>query len=457
MTTQPVEKLILKLSIPTIASMLVTAAYNLADTLFVTMIGGEKGTAAIDAVTLAFSVMSIIQAFGFFVGQGASNYISRALGRQETEKASQMAVTGLVASFLVGILLGGVGLLFTEGIAKALGAEADFLMPTVEYLRWIFLAAPFVTASFCLNNQLRFQGNAVYAMIGVISGAVLNVGLDPLLILKFRMGAEGAALATAISQTVGFFVLLLGTYRGDTIRIRLKNICFSWENISNIVKGGLPSLLRQGFASISVMLLNRTAGSVGADLPEIGSKVLIAAFGLVSKITTTAAFVIIGLGQGYQPVCGFNYGARLYGRVRRAFWFLVSVCAVWCIVLTLGCECLAPNVVGLFRDAEPKVRELAVTILRIQAVSFIVNCWVVPSNMTQQTIGETASASVVAMARQGLFLIPLVLTLPRLYGLRGLELCQPLSDLGALLLTIPLQIRILRRFKRMDKQGGEIL
>lgn len=452
MTTQPVQKLILRLSVPTIASMLVTAAYNLADTLFVTMIGGEKGTSAIDAVTLAFSIMSIIQAFGFFVGQGASNYISRALGRQETEKASQMAATGLVASFLVGILIGVVGEVFITPIARLLGAEGDFLAPTVDYLRWIFLAAPFVTASFCLNNQLRFQGNAVYAMIGVVSGAVLNVGLDPLFILKFHMGAEGAALATAISQTVGFFVLLMGTFRGDTIRIHLKNVRFSWHNLSNIVKGGLPSLLRQGFASISVMILNRTAGAVGADIPEIGSKVLIAAFGLVSKITTTASFVIIGFGQGYQPVCGFNYGAKLYGRVRKAFWFLVGICAVWCLLLTFGCEYYAKNIVGLFRDAEPKVRELAATILRIQALTFVVNCWVVPSNMTQQTIGETVSASVVAMARQGLFLIPLVLTLPRFFGLFGLEICQPLSDLGALLLTIPLQIRILRRFKRFEKQ-----
>lgn len=455
MTTQPVEKLVLRLSVPTIASMLVTAAYNLADTYFVSAISGHAGTCAIAAVSLAFSVMAILQAFGFFVGQGASNFISRALGRQDIDKASEMAATGLFCSLAVGLLFGALGEIFILPVAGFLGAEGETLQPTVDYLRWIFLAAPFVTGSFCLNNQLRFQGNAVYAMIGVVSGAVLNVGLDPLFIHVFKMGAGGAALATVISQTIGFFVLLSGTFRGDNLRIHPRRIRLSGENLGNIVKGGLPSLLRQGFAAISVMILNKVAGTIGAQIAGSDSETLIAAFGLVSKIMTTASYVIIGLGQGYQPVCGFNYGAGRYDRVRKAFWFLVLVTAVWSVLITVFGELFPAAVVNLFKKAEPQVKTYAIEILRLQCMTFLINCWVVPSNMTEQTIGWTFSASVLAMARQGLFLIPLVLTLPHFFGLRGLEFCQPVSDICALLLAIPLQIRVLKHLKEAPHEAAD--
>lgn len=455
MTTQPVQKLVLRLSVPTIASMLVTAAYNLADTYFVSSVPGHAGTCAIAAVSYAFSVMAILQAFGFFVGQGASNFISRALGRQEVDKASEMAATGLFCSLAVGVLLGTLGEIFAEPIAAFLGAEGQTLQPTVEYLRWIFLASPFVTGSFCLNNQLRFQGNAVYAMVGVVSGAVLNVALDPLFIRVLGMGAGGAALATAISQSVGFFVLLAGTFRGDNLRIHPRRVRLNGENLLNIVKGGLPSLLRQGFASISVMILNQVAGNLGAAMQGCDKETLVAAFGMVSKLTTTANYVIIGLGQGYQPVCGFNYGAKLFDRVRKAFWFLVTVTAGWSILMTFAGEAFPNAIVGLFGDAEALVRQYAVQILRFQCLTFIVNCWVVPANMTEQTIGWTVSASLLAMARQGMFLIPLVLILPNFYGLPGLELCQPTSDILSLLLAIPLQIRVLKHLKEAPHETAD--
>ncbi len=451
MTTTPVHRLVLRLSVPTIASMLVTALYNLADTFFVSSIGGYAGTCAIAAVSVSLSVMSLIQALGFFVGQGAANFISRALGRQEVEKASEMAATGLFLAILMGCLVTLFGELFTEPIARFLGADEEFVGPTADYLRWIFAAAPLMTGSFCLNNQLRFQGNAAYGMVGVVSGAVLNVGLDPLLIHSLGMGAEGAALATAVSQGIGFCVLLGGTFRGDNLRIYPRKIRVSRENLGLIVQGGLPSLLRQGCGSVSVMVLNRVAGDVGAADPAIGRAALIAAFGLVSKIVMMMNNAVIGLGQGYQPVCGFNYGAGQYSRVRKAFWFLVKAVALWCALMMVLGELLAPQVVSLFPDAEPKVRELAAVILRFQCAVFFVNCWVVPSNMTQQTMGWMLPASVLAMARQGLFLMPLVLILPRFFGLTGLELAQPVSDLCTFCLAIPLQARVLKHLTQPDR------
>ena len=199
------------------------------------------------------------------------------------------------------------------------------------------------------------------------------------------------------------------------------------------------------------MVLNRTAGDVGAMDPEIGRATLIAAFGLVSKTMMLVNNVVIGLGQGYQPVCGFNYGAGQYSRVRAAFWFLVKTVACWCLLVIVLGELLAPRVVGLFPDAQPKVKELGAVILRFQCATFFVNCWVVPSNMTQQTMGWMVSASTLAMARQGLFLVPLVLLLPRLFGLTGLELAQPAGDVLTLCLAIPLQIRVLRHLSQGDK------
>ncbi len=451
MTTTPVHKLVLKLSVPTIASMLVTALYNLADTFFVSSIGGYAGTCAIAAVSVSLSVMALIQALGFFVGQGAANFISRALGRQDVRRASEMAATGLFLALFLGAVVLTIGELFTEPIARFLGADEEFVGPTADYLRWIFAAAPMMMGSFCLNNQLRFQGNALYGMIGVVSGAVLNVGLDPLFIHGLGMGAEGAALATAISQTVGFSVLLSGTFRGDNLRIHPSRIRVSGENLGLIVQGGLPSLMRQGCAAVSVTILNRVAGDVGAADPAIGRAVLIAAFGMVSKIVMMMNNAVIGLGQGYQPVCGFNYGAGQYSRVRRAFWFLVKAVACWCLLVVVLGEIFAPQVVRLFPDAEPKVRELAAVILRFQCAAFFVNCWVVPSNMTQQTMGWMVSASLLAMARQGLFLIPMVLLLPRLFGLTGLELAQPVSDVCTFFLAIPLQARVLRHLSQPDK------
>ena len=451
MTTAPVRGLVLRLAVPTIASMLVTALYNVADTFFVSSIGGYAGTCAIAAVSVSLPVMALIQALGFFVGQGASNFISRALGRHDVDKASEMAATGLFLALSLGALVTLLGELFTAPVARFLGADEEFIEPTVDYLRWILAAAPLMTGSFCLNNQLRFQGNAFYAMIGVVSGAVLNVALDPLLIHALGMGAQGASLATALSQSVGFCVLLGGTFRGDNLRIHFDRVQITAKNLGIIAQGGLPSLLRQGCGSVAAMVLNRMAGYVGAMDPTVGRAVLIAAFGLVNKVMMMVNNVVIGLGQGYQPVCGFNYGAGQFSRVRQAFWFLVKTIACWCLLVTILGELLAPRVVNLFPDAEPRVRALAAVILRFQCATFFVNCWVVPSNMTQQTIGWMASASVLAMARQGLFLVPMVLVLPRLFGLTGLELAQPTSDVLTLCLALPLQIRVLRHLSLPDR------
>ena len=249
MTTQPVKKLILRLAGPTIASMLISSLYNMADTFFV----GRIGTFATAGVGLIFPLMTIMQAFGFFFGQGSGNYVSRCLGAGRTEDAEKMAATGFFCAILMGALILSLGQLFATPILRVLGADtAKVAAETVGHARayytTLLFGAPFVLASCVLNNQMRFQGNAFFSMIGLVSGAVLNIGLDPLFIFVFKMGVMGAAAATVVSQAFSFCVLYVGTLRSDSLKIRFKNLTPTGHYLGNIAAGGLPSLLRQGLA-----------------------------------------------------------------------------------------------------------------------------------------------------------------------------------------------------------------
>ena len=251
MTQTPIPKLISQLAVPTIISMLVTSFYNMADTFFV----GKINTSATAAVGVVFPLMTIIQAFGFFCGHGSGNYISRQLGAQNIEDASKMSATGFVTAFLLGLCILIVGFSFSDPLLYIMGATETILPYAREYMRIILIGAPYMTASLVLNNQMRFQGSAFYSMVGIASGAVINIGLDPLFIFVFDMGVSGAALATIISQFVGFVLLLKGTTQGGNLRIRLRNVTFSKYYYSQIINGGMPSLCRQGLGRFNVFVL----------------------------------------------------------------------------------------------------------------------------------------------------------------------------------------------------------
>ena len=319
MTQTPIPKLICQLAVPTIISMLVTSFYNMADTFFV----GKINTSATAAVGVVFPLMAIIQAFGFFCGHGSGNYISRQLGAQNFEDASRMSATGFVTAFVLGLCILGVGFAFTDPLLYIMGSTETILPYARDYMRIILLGAPYMTASLVLNNQLRFQGSAFYSMIGITFGAVLNVGLDPLFIFVFDMGVAGAAWATILSQFVSFCLLIAGTFRGGNLKLNLRNFSPSLKYYKNIVKGGTPSLCRQGLGSFATICLNLMAGPYG--------DAAIAAMSIVTRITQFANSIVIGFGQGFQPVCGFNYGAKLYARVREGFWFCVKLAT--CILL----------------------------------------------------------------------------------------------------------------------------
>lgn len=443
MTTAPVGRLIGHLAVPTVVSMLITSVYNMADTFFV---GRLDNTSATGAVGVVFSLMAIIQACGFLFGQGSGNYISRMLGQQQRERAERMAAVGFFLSLLSGCAISVLGLAFLDPLARMLGSTETILPYAREYLRVILLGAPYMTAAMTLNNQLRFQGSAFYGMIGIGAGGVLNIILDPVFIFGLDMGVVGAAWATILSQMVSFVLLLVGCFRGSNLRIRPRLFRPRWADVGEIFRGGFPSLCRQALASLATIVLNLMAGHFGGDAA-------IAAMSVASRIMHLAFAAILGFGQGFQPVCGFNYGAGLYARVKEAFWFCVKLGTTLLVVASAAGFVFAPQLVALF-SSDGAVLEQGAVALRLQCVSFPLTAWFAMSTMLMQTIGRVVPASFLSMARQGLFFIPLVIVLPlfihaflpAVSPVLGVQLALPLADVLTSVAAIPLCVRVMGRY-----------
>lgn len=441
MTTEPIPRLICKMAVPTIISMLVSTFYNMVDTIFV----GKLNTQSTGAVGVAFSVMALLQAIGFFFGHGSGNYISRAMGAREYDKAERMAATGFYSSLSAGVVIAVIGVIFVSPISVFLGSTPTILPYTNAYLRVIFIGAPFILGSFVLNNQMRFQGNASSAMVGIVIGAVLNIILDPVLIFIFKMGISGAAIATVISQAVSFFILLFMNIKQAAIKVSIKNVSFKGYYYGQMFRGGIPSLCRQGIGSVATICLNTAAGNYGGVVADAA----IAAMGVVSRITMFANSALIGFGQGFQPVCGTNYGAGKYGRVREAFWFCVKVGTLVLVGIAIIGFISAEPLIQLFRD-DADVVKIGSLAIRFQFIVMPTLAWTILCNMLLQTIGLAFKASVVASARQGLFFIPLIFILPVFWGLLGVQMCQMWSDICAFILAIPMSIGVLNMLKQKD-------
>ncbi|MBP3817338.1 MAG: MATE family efflux transporter [Butyrivibrio sp.] len=440
LTTTPVPKLILSLSVPTIISMLVTAIYNTADTFFVARVSSDPvvNTAATASVGLVFTVMALIQAMGFFCGHGSGNFLSRMLGAGNHKEANEMASTGFALSLILGVIFAVVGNIFIEEIVQFLGATSTTMQFTMDYMRIILFGAPFMMAQFVINNQLRFQGSAVYAMVGLMCGAVMNIVLDPLLILVFHMQVRGAAIATVMGQVTSFIVLLIGTSKGENIKLNIKNVHINGYYLKEIVNGGAPSLFRQGMAAIATLILNRTAGAIGSDAAIAGMSV-------AGRVMMMMASALIGFGQGYQPVCSFNYGAGLTKRVKEGFIFCVKYSTVFLVGIGVVCFIFAPDIIALF-SKNPMAMEVGVAALRFQACTLPLSGTIVISNMMLQSIGKGVKASIMASSRNGLFFIPMILILPPILGILGVEMAQSCADVLSFGLAIPLAASELKKF-----------
>ncbi len=441
MTETPVHQLIPRLAVPTIISMLVTAIYNMADTYFVSQIN----TSASAAVGVIFSAMAMIQAIGFMLGMGSGNNISRALGNQEEEKAGIFASTAFFTTAIIGFIILVFGIAFSEPLVYFLGATPTIAPYAEEYARYILLATPFMMTSFVMNNALRSQGNALFSMFGITAGGILNMILDPILIYGFDMGIAGAAIATMVSQMISFGILFYQcNFRADCIKIQISKFRPSKYIYYEIIHAGLPSFCRQGLASAAVVVLNFAAHPYG--------DAAIAAMSIVSRIMMFINSSLIGFGQGFQPVCGFNFGAKRYDRVLEAFWFCVKVAVIMLSVFGVIAFAVSGNIIGLFRKDDLDVIRIGTLALRLQLLTMPFQAWIVMVNMLTQSIGYGFRSSIVAMGRQGLFLIPSLLFLPKVFGLLGIQMAQPIADMLTFVLATVIVIAILKELNQLKEE-----
>lgn len=436
MSETPIPKLILALGIPTTVSMLITNVYNMADSYFVSQLSLSAG----GATSIVFGIMSILQAFGFMFGHGAGSHISRLLGAKNTERAHKFASTSFFLSLICGFLISTVGLIFLEPLMLLLGSTETILPYAKSYATWIFIAAPVMTASCVLNNILRYEGKAALAMIGLSTGGILNIILDPIFIFGLDMGIDGAGLATAISQYISFSILLSTFLLKKTqSRLSVRYMAKKAEIYGKIIITGLPSLARQGLNSVSTMVLNAQA--------KIFGDAAIAAMGYVGRTSSLIFSVGLGIGQGFQPVSGFNYGAKKYSRVKKSALFTLGFGMLLLGIISAVCFAFAPQIIMLFRP-EQTVVQIGSEALRIYCIFLLFLPISVVGTMLFQSIGKNLYAFILSCLQSGALFIPLCLILPHFFDVRGIEISQPIAYFLTALVSLPMTLLFLKKLPK---------
>ena len=438
MINTPISRLIPRLAVPTIISMLITSIYNMADTFFVS----QLSTSASGAVGVNFSLMAMIQAIGFTLGMGSGNFMSRMLGAREQEKAQRACSTAVYTAFALGLLLAITGIANIDSLVRMLGATETIAPYAKDYGRYILIAAPYMTVSFVFNNHLRSQGNAALSMIGITTGGILNVILDPVLIFGLKMGISGAAIATIFSQFVSFTILLVLVIRsGNVLKPHPRYFTFQGWVYKEILSAGMPTLGRQGLASVASVLLNVASSGFG--------DAAVAAMSIVTRIMMFINSALIGFGQGFQPVCGFNFGAGRYDRVLEAYFFCRRVALVFLLVMGVIMFAISTPIMRLFRKEDAEVIRIGALALKMQCCLLPFQSYTIIGNMLTQSIGYSFRATLTAISKQGLFFIPAILILPSLLGILGLQLAQPVADGLTFVLTQGIVVMVVKELRGM--------
>ena len=443
MINTKIPKLVTSLAIPAVVSMLVTAIYNMADTYFVS----KLGPVATAAVGIVFSLQAIIQAVGFTLGMGSGSLISRLLGKKENEKAMEVANTAFSSALIFGVLYALFGLVFIDWFMKILGSSETILPYARDYATYILIGSPIMAGSFVLNNLLRAEGKTSLSMIGLCAGAIINIGLDPVFISSWglNLGISGAAIATIVSQLISFGILLSFFLSGKSIiKIKIKYISKKINTLFEIVKTGLPSFARQVLASIAIIILNNVALKYGSDAA-------VAANSISVKIYMLVFSVALGMGQGFQPVVGYNYSSNHPKRVKEAIWFTYGMMTIVLFVSGIICFIFSKFLVDLFVQNEsvggPETIEIGSVILKYNSIAFPFLSLNVILNITYQSIGMKWKSTLLSSCRQGIFFIPVILTLPLIWGLLGVEVAQAISDLLTFLFTVPFFVVFIRNLR----------
>lgn len=442
MINTPVKKLVLTLGIPTTISMLVTSIYNIADTYFVSNL--DEGAAG--AVGVVFPLMAIVQAIGFTFGMGASSMISSKLGEKKDKDAQKLGSSAFYVAIALGILLAIFSMIFLKPLMKVLGATDTNIGFAMDYAQYVIYGYPIMIGSFVLNNILRSEGKALLSMIGLTAGGVLNIILDPIFIHSFDMGIAGAAVATLISQSISFIILLsMFIFKKSIITLSPKYITKEMWVYKDVLKVGFPSLCRQGLASIATIFLNNQAGAFGGDAA-------LDAMSIVSKIFMIVFSASLGIGQGYQPVCGYNYFAKRYDRVKEAMIFTLIWGAVLMFVTCAILFALAEPIMKLFVENGGETVAIGTRVIRYQSLTMPFLSLNVIANMSFQSTKKKISATILSCCRQGIFFIPFIFILPAIFKLGGVEMTQALSDFCTFLFTIPFFISFVKELNRKIKE-----
>lgn len=432
MTKTPLTKLIVSLGIPTTISMLVTNIYNMVDTYFV----GTLGESQQAATGILFTLQAIIQAIAFMLGQGAGSLVSKALADKNKDEASEYVSTSFFTGVVIGLVLMVFGLIFLTPFMKLLGSTDTILPYAKQYGVCVLIMCPVVVCSFILNNNLRFEGKAFYAMIGLVSGAIVNIFGDYLLIKVFSLGVLGAGIATAASQFISFLILLYFFNKMAQSKIRLSYVSRKVKVYFTICRVGFPALVRQGLGSISNGLLNNLTRPYG--------DAAIAAMSVVNRFSAFVMCVGLGVGQGFQPVASFNYQAKEIKRVKKGLLVTMIIGTCFIYALAIPSFFFAEDIVRLFQKSEDVVR-IGKFALRCACGGVMCLPISVPVNMLYQSIRKAGIATFLSMLRSGLMFIPTLIISTNLWGLTGIQISQPIADAGTALLSIPFIIAFLRK------------
>jgi len=441
MLTTPIPRLVTQMALPAIAGMMVTSLYNLADTFFVS----QLGTYATGAVGVNMSIDNIIMMAGSLLATGAASYTARLLGAKRDEKASQILSTSFFTAFLLGALVLVFGMLFMEPLLMLLGANETILPYCKQYAQYVLLAAPFMATSFVLNQCLRAEGSATYSMIGMVTGAVLNIALDPLFIFVFDWGVAGASAATAISKTISWIILMLPYWRGKTLlQIHVRHIRINWPDTAEVCSMGSASFFRNGLATLAAIILNRLA--VGY------SESALAAISVANRITFFMTAACLGFGQGFQPVAGFSWGARRFDRVREAYRFSAVTCTLAIAAVAAAVAILAKPILLLFTEADEELVRLGVFSLRFQCLAMPFHGYCIVVNMLCAGIGRPIGTTLLGVSRQGICFFPILPLMVSLFGVWGIAAVQGAADMLSMALALPIALRVMKDVRVQEKE-----
>ncbi len=440
MTETSVVKLVISLSLPTVLSQMITSIYNMADTFFVTTLGDS----AVGGVSIVYSLQSIIQAVGFGLAMGAGSLVSRRLGEKDTCNANKYASCAFFSAILCGTLLTLIGLIDLPDLLRLFGSTETILPYARDYAFMILLGAPVMCSSFVLNNILRAEGKAFFSMLGLTLGGILNIFLDPIFIFGMNMGVAGAALATVLSQCISFMILISFYITGKSIvTLSVKNISRVTGDYIMIFKTGLPTIFRQGLGSLSTTLLNVQVNIYGDPA--------IAAVGIANKIYMLLRSFVLGIGHGFQPVAGYNYGAGKLKRVKKAFWVATGIGTAVAICASLLLVFFSEQIINLFDPETEETVRIGIRMLTYISMALPFLGYSTYVNQLYQSLGYVKGATVLASCRQGIFFVPLIFILPHFFMLDGILMTQPLSDIFTFVISIPFNIYFLKKILNDDK------